>query len=555
MTRTAEPVTRTRSWTGLSCPLAWRAGDVDAFLVARVRPLLEGLRTSGQVADWYFERDGGRLRLRLRGADWCTVRALRTDLAKAAARFRRPLTGPDQAVHGDVREDEHQPDADLFGGPSALPPAEDAFCRSTELALTTLEGAGDAAAKLTAAAEVVMATAMALGLDRRAAASWLRRHASAWRTAEGVRPPALPVHREADRMFAARALDLDGRWDRVARTRDHALVRWTNAVRRARRAVEGAAGAAAPVADGWQAVWGAQVQLLLNRLGLTPEEERRLCLLVAASALSPRGPEPFFADGVAAADRRYLEASRLRPDLPGQRPESVEIPLPRLPGPAGEPIALPAPDALDRSLSEVLRTRATGRGALTGPIGARDLATLLWQAHAALPDEVWALDGTPHARRPYPSAGPAYAARLAVLVRDVPGVRPGRYTVDEVTRTLSRTGPAPAEADLRGMCRWFGEHPVDQGGIDVAASPAVLGLYLDLGALRARYGLRGLRFGFAEAGHLAQNLALVAAAAGLGLGMVGGFYDDVANDVFGLDGVDHALAYLLPVGRLSADRS
>jgi nitroreductase len=51
--------------------------------------------------------------------------------------------------------------------------------------------------------------------------------------------------------------------------------------------------------------------------------------------------------------------------------------------------------------------------------------------------------------------------------------------------------------------------------------------------------------------HLAQNLGLVAAATGLSLGMIGGFYDDVAHDVLGLDGVDESLVYLLPLASLS----
>jgi hypothetical protein len=39
-----------------------------------------------------------------------------------------------------------------------------------------------------------------------------------------------------------------------------------------------------------------------------------------------------------------------------------------------------------------------------------------------------------------------------------------------------------------------------------------------------------------------------AAATGLELGMIGGFYDDLANGVFGLDGIDRFIVYLLPLG-------
>lgn len=89
---------------------------------------------------------------------------------------------------------------------------------------------------------------------------------------------------------------------------------------------------------------------------------------------------------------------------------------------------------------------------------------------------------------------------------------------------------------------WFGK-----GATELTGTPAILALYVRIGALRATYGVRALRFAFAEAGHLAQNLGLVAAALGMHLGLIGGFYDDLAHDLLGLDGVNDCLVYLLPV--------
>jgi hypothetical protein len=138
------------------------------------------------------------------------------------------------------------------------------FCRGTELAISALAAPG---ARLTAATELVMATAHALRLDRRATAAWL-----GGTTGGGAQP-------------------LDVRWSRLARTRDHTLVRWTNAVRRARRAAEGQA--EAPPAAEWLPVWRAQLDLLLNRLGLSPVEARALC---ARTASSLSAADPFAAD-------------------------------------------------------------------------------------------------------------------------------------------------------------------------------------------------------------------------------------------------------------------
>lgn len=263
MTRTAAPLPRTRSWSAVQCRLGWRAEDIDHFLVHRARPLLDKLRRSGQLADWYFQRTDGGVLFGVRGADWCTVKALRSDLARLIAQARRP----GDAASADIGETAHAPDPARFGG--AVAAAEDVFCRAAELALTTLAVPG---ARLTAATELIMATAHALRMDRAATAAWLGGSAG-----EGAQP-------------------LDVRWSRLARTRDHAIVRWTNAVRRARRAAEGHA--EAPPSGQWPAVWREQLHLLLNQLGVTQAEVAALCLCTASSlsVRDPRAADPAYPD-------------------------------------------------------------------------------------------------------------------------------------------------------------------------------------------------------------------------------------------------------------------
>ncbi|OSZ55473.1 hypothetical protein OQI_38330, partial [Streptomyces pharetrae CZA14] len=75
----------------------------------------------------------------------------------------------------------------------------------------------------------------------------------------------------------------------------------------------------------------------------------------------------------------------------------------------------------------------------------------------------------------------------------------------------------------------------------------------DLGLLRRRYGLRALRLGLLEAGHLTQTLLLTAAAFGLGTCPLGGLHDDLAHELLGLDDLDEPIQYLLPLGRRLPD--
>ncbi|MDR4493350.1 MAG: SagB family peptide dehydrogenase [Nitrospirales bacterium] len=64
-----------------------------------------------------------------------------------------------------------------------------------------------------------------------------------------------------------------------------------------------------------------------------------------------------------------------------------------------------------------------------------------------------------------------------------------------------------------------------------------------------KYGDRGYRFVFLEAGHVAQNLNLVSNAMGLNSVNIGGFYDREMDDFLGLDGITHSTIYLTAIGK------
>jgi SagB-type dehydrogenase family enzyme len=299
----------------------------------------------------------------------------------------------------------------------------------------------------------------------------------------------------------------------------------------------------------WLQIWSSQLHMLLNRLGLLPDEERSLSWFIVSCLQAPHGSTDFFDDHVQASDRRYLEASSFAASrMSWQQPRDVMHPAsqPRYNPYARPAVPLPAEPLPQVSLGQALAGRACARGDLGGPVRASELGTLLWSSYATISDPRLRA-GRPH--RPYPSAGAQYVARLRLIVRAVSGLDPGLYEVDQAGRRLMPLSPAPDDGELAASSMWFGPQSPEVGRVDLAVLPAMLGLYVELTALRARYGLRALRFALAEAGHLAQNLTLVAAAAGLSAGVIGGFYDDVAHEVFMLDGVDDVLVYLMPVGR------
>jgi SagB-type dehydrogenase family enzyme len=63
-----------------------------------------------------------------------------------------------------------------------------------------------------------------------------------------------------------------------------------------------------------------------------------------------------------------------------------------------------------------------------------------------------------------------------------------------------------------------------------------------------RYGDRGYRYTLIEAGHVGQNLALTAAALGLGSLSLGGFYDDDIARMLGLDPAFEIALYGVALG-------
>ncbi|MBP2324116.1 thiopeptide-type bacteriocin biosynthesis protein [Kibdelosporangium banguiense] len=503
------------TWNSVHCRLSWQSGHVDDFVTGKLAALFEG--------DWFYVRyweTGPHLRIRYRGKQ-----DLRQSILDLVTATDHPLLDIDPVAyyaeigapggewlpHGDVREVPYEPEIERYGGPEGLPIAEDLFCRSTEVAVAVLRSTRSKSARLSAAIGLAITTTRALGMDRPAAAAWLRTMGASWRYAqEPATSPSLESHIAAHQILSQRGKEISARWDRPD---NPAAAHWSEQIRAARAK-----------ADLPPRFWASQLHMLFNRMGVSPEEERMVCWLVAAAALAPDGLSTFHGDD---SDQRYLEASKFLPGFINQFPRTASKP----PAPAKNwTMALPPPENLTVPLVTALNDRHTSRDeALSGTLTTVELSTLLWTAQGG---------------RPYPSAGAQYCARIRAIALSVEGLTPGCYDFDEICRTLEWTGPCPSVPDLESTSMWFGP-----GTTELSGTPAVLALYVRIGELRQTYGLRALRFAFTEAGHLAQNLGLTAAAMGLSMGTIGGIYDDLAHDLLALDGVNATLVYLLPVAR------
>jgi len=67
---------------------------------------------------------------------------------------------------------------------------------------------------------------------------------------------------------------------------------------------------------------------------------------------------------------------------------------------------------------------------------------------------------------------------------------------------------------------------------------------------RHKYGERGYRYVYIEAGHISQNIYLQAVSLGLGSVVVGAFIDKEVNELIEVDGQKEAAIYLHAVGAM-----
>jgi SagB-type dehydrogenase family enzyme len=64
-----------------------------------------------------------------------------------------------------------------------------------------------------------------------------------------------------------------------------------------------------------------------------------------------------------------------------------------------------------------------------------------------------------------------------------------------------------------------------------------------------KYEQRAYRYIYLDAGHMAQNLALATVSLGLGSCQIAALYDDEANSMVGVDGIEESVIYMTAVGQ------
>jgi SagB-type dehydrogenase family enzyme len=187
-------------------------------------------------------------------------------------------------------------------------------------------------------------------------------------------------------------------------------------------------------------------------------------------------------------------------------------------------------------LIQLVEKRESLRKYLDKPLTLEEFSFLLWGTQG-----VKSLTEKPLSKRTVPSAGSRHPFETYLLVNDVTGLSPGLYRYLALSHKLARL---PGRENINQMLT---EACLMQKHVKTSA---VTFIWVAVPHRTVwRYSQRGYRYIYLDAGHVCQNLYLLAEAIDCGVCAIAAFDDDLANQSIGLDGEDLFVIYLASVGK------
>lgn len=188
-------------------------------------------------------------------------------------------------------------------------------------------------------------------------------------------------------------------------------------------------------------------------------------------------------------------------------------------------------------INTLLRNRRSVRKYSGEPISLIDLSYLLYFSCGLIRHD-GNYDTT---RRPYPSAGGRYPLEVYPLILNVSGLKKGlcHYSVrDNVIELLLQENLSSWVSKTFGRQEW------------ILRSSVLFIITCVLDRNRIKYGDRGYRFSLIEAGHLGQNICLLAEKLKLGSCALGGYIDLEVDKLLDIQHTKEVTIYAIAVGRV-----
>jgi SagB-type dehydrogenase family enzyme len=233
----------------------------------------------------------------------------------------------------------------------------------------------------------------------------------------------------------------------------------------------------------------------------------------------------------------HLNSSNVRSKLPDLSVDEDRHPsrLRTIPGAERLPLAGCDFD-IAASLGDSLARRASQRVFASSSMQQEILGKLLHAAYGIRGART--VEGGRFWDRPAPSAGGLYPLELYVATQRVEGLPDGVLHFDPLARELEVISHGCVSPELAMLTL---------GQETLADANVVIVIAANFERTMWKYGQRGYRYVWLDAGHAAQNMYLIATALGLAVFSIGGFYDQAVGDLIGLPEEERAI-YLVCAG-------
>ncbi len=202
---------------------------------------------------------------------------------------------------------------------------------------------------------------------------------------------------------------------------------------------------------------------------------------------------------------------------------------------------LPDPQCCEISLKEVIKNRHSCRDFLNAPISLQDISTILNYGYG-VHQSVY-LDKNEFLERPVPSGGGLYSLELYILVRNVETLPQGIYHFCISPSCIEQISIVELPAFYISQLFMNQFYLANCSCIVMVTSLTERNMW--------KYGDRGYRYILFEAGHLVQNMNLVAQSLGLGSLNLGGFFDHEMAKLLKINTEEEIPLYAMALGKPS----
>jgi SagB-type dehydrogenase family enzyme len=210
--------------------------------------------------------------------------------------------------------------------------------------------------------------------------------------------------------------------------------------------------------------------------------------------------------------------------------------------PSSEPYSLPTPSESD--ISRLTKKRWSCRAYEPKPLPLASLSALLWGSYGIIRTDAVLLGGSLALMRPVPSAGGLFPLEIYVATQRVQDLPDGLHHYNVRNHALEPLSDGPVFKSLQPHLFMFQA---------IEHANAIIFLAAVFNRTQKKYGPRGYRYILLEAGHVAQNLCLLAVEQGLGSLCMGGYADGELNRVLGLTPLQEGVVYSVAIGWPAAE--